>query len=169
MVELEQEYVLDKNNKIKELKNVEYKKNILGSSYFEFIDDSMLIKILEKIFQKVREKRTSFHTTYRCDDEENIRTFSLDIIPTDNDNLKLIHKIIDKKPRIKPINLTKRSSDIVYLCAWCNRIKIQDAFVEIDDAVNKLKLLEHNYLPEFSHCICNECQTKLLKELDEMN
>ncbi|NMC67331.1 MAG: hypothetical protein GYA61_03800 [Spirochaetales bacterium] len=169
MEELIQEYLLDKDNNIIDTKNVIYDKNLLGLNYFDFADDLTLIKILKDIFKKVREKRKIFITTYRCDNEKNMRLFELEIIPLNNGILKLIHKLIKETNRSIELDLEKRSSELFYLCAWCNRIKVGDNFIEIDDAVNKLKMLEYNYLPKFSHCMCEECKEKLLNEMEDFD
>ena len=164
-----QEYIIDENNKIIETKNVFYEKNLIGLNYFDFADDQMLIKILKEIFIKVRKKNKTFVTTYRCDNEQSIRLFTLEIIPLDSGKIRLIHRLKNETNREIKLNLEKRSDKIYYLCAWCNKIKVGDSFVEIDDAVNKLKILEYNYLPKFSHIMCNDCKDKLLKETEDLN
>jgi len=81
----------------------------------------------------------------------------------------LVHRLIKETSRLTNLDLKERSDEIYYLCAWCNKIKVGDSFVEIDDAVNKLKILEYNYLPKFSHIMCNDCKDKLLKETEDLN
>jgi len=162
---MKQIYVLDKNNFIIEAHNVEG--NIVGKNYFDFAYDKVLIDILKNIFDKVRIKKKVFSTTYRCDDYRFIRRFRLDIIPLNDDNIKLEHTLLEKKDRVKPIDELGKSNKIFTMCAWCNKILCGNEYLEIDYAINELGLFETEGIPNFSHGICPECKAKLEEEISQ--
>ncbi len=161
-------YYLDGNNVIIRVENID-PLGLIGRGYFEFSNDEMLRQLLSKIFDRVRKFNKTFKTTYRCDDEENIRIFELVIEPLGKNILKLTHKLFKKEPRPHSLDFTQRSDLIYRMCAWCDKIFYNDRYIELDEAVNKMKIFEHNFLPRFSHGICNDCQKKLLEELEEFS
>ncbi|MDK2792967.1 MAG: hypothetical protein PWQ25_1830 [Deferribacteres bacterium] len=126
-----------------------------------------MIKILKRIFDNVRVKNKAFSTTYRCDNDNYIRLFRLDIIPLDSSKIKLEHTLIDQRQRVTSLENFKQSSRIVTMCAWCNKILCNDQYVEIDEAVNNLKLFEDEGIPKFSHGICDSCKSVLEKEIED--
>ncbi|ADR19535.1 hypothetical protein [Calditerrivibrio nitroreducens] len=159
-------YYLDENNVIINTSEI-LAKQYIGKNYFDSTYDEMLKKILSKIFDAVRKKGSPFKTTYRCDNEVELRLYELKITPMVNNILKLKHELINTTKRETKLNFSS-TSDIIYtMCAWCNKIKYQDNFIELEDAVNKMHLLEYNFLPKFSHGICPDCYTGLIKEIEE--
>lgn len=166
--DLEIIYYLDEKNTIIRTENID-DKGILGRGYFEFSNDEMLKRLLSKIFDKVRTLNKPFTTTYRCDDEVDLRIFKLTIEPMGNGFIKLKHELFKKEPRIKALDFSQRSDIIYRMCAWCDKIFYNDQYIELDDAINKMKIFEHNFLPLFTHGICNDCQKKLLEEIEEFS
>ncbi|MCX8085177.1 MAG: hypothetical protein N3C60_09680 [Calditerrivibrio sp.] len=161
------EFYLDAANRIINAKNVDLS-NIKGKGYFEFSNDEMLKKLLSKIFQIVRTKKITFTTTYRCDDDKYNRIFKLEIEPLIDGMLRLRHVLVSKTPRPTLLDFSRRSDLVYRMCAWCDKIFYVDRYIELDEAVNNLKLFEHNYLPMFTHGICSDCHKKLMDEIEEL-
>ncbi|MGC9062359.1 hypothetical protein [Calditerrivibrio sp.] len=159
-------YYLDENNVILNTSEILAKQNI-GKNYFDFINDEMLKIILSRIFDSVRKKGSPFKTSYRCDNEDELRLYDLEITPMVNNILKLKHELVNTTKRATKLHFSSNSDIIFTMCAWCNKIKYRDIFIELEDAVNKMKLLEYNFLPKFSHGICPDCYTGLIKEIEE--
>jgi hypothetical protein len=63
---------------------------------------------------------------------------------------------------------TERSDDLVRSCGWCKKIAIpQEQWVEVEEAVEVLRLFDRQSLPRITHGICPQCHTQFLAEIDQ--
>src|SRR5690606_7906888 len=63
---------------------------------------------------------------------------------------------------------TDRSSDLLRLCAWCNRVNVGSVlnqWVEVEEAMERLRLFERDRLPQLTHGICEPCLDAMLQTL----
>ncbi|UOD35153.1 hypothetical protein DSN97_02100 [Deferribacteraceae bacterium V6Fe1] len=157
-------YILDEQNYIIETKNV--KDNVIGKNYFDFSYDEILIKILKNMFSKVRANKKIFSTTYRCDNDDYIRYFELNIIPLNNGQIKLEHILTKQTKREKSLKDFTQSSKLYKMCAWCNKILVNDKFIEIEHAINNLKIFDEEGIPNFTHGLCESCKRQLEDEIN---
>lgn len=160
---MDQIYVLDENNTIIETQNVEI--SVIGRNYFEFSYDNILIKILKNIFNEARKRGEIFSTFYRCDDDDYVKYFKLNVIPLKNGLLRLEHILTKKIKRIKSLKDFDKSSKIYKMCAWCNKILHNNKFIEMEHAINEIGLFIDEGIPRFTHGICNDCKQKLENEI----
>ncbi|MGF1677686.1 MAG: hypothetical protein ACFCUX_00665, partial [Candidatus Methylacidiphilales bacterium] len=64
-----------------------------------------------------------------------------------------------------------RSTELIRVCAWCNRIDSGSGsgeWVEIEDAVERLGLFELQEVPQLTHGICEACFDSMTCMLAEM-
>lgn len=156
-------YILDKYNNIIEAENTEA--NIIGSNYFDFSYDEILINILKDIFEKVRTKQKIFSTSYRCDNDNYVRYFDLNIIPLKGNQIKLEHILTKQIKRKTNLKNFKQSSKTYKMCAWCNKILYKNNYIEMEDAINEIKIFNDEGIPNFTHGICDSCKLKLENEI----
>ena len=55
-----------------------------------------------------------------------------------------------------------RGTDLLAMCAWCDRFLVDDEWVEIEEAATRLELFRRSQLPKISHGICPSCSEMLL-------
>ncbi len=44
------------------------------------------------------------------------------------------------------------------MCGWCQRVHLDEQWVELEEAASSLRFLERARLPQVSHGICQSCQ-----------
>lgn len=55
-----------------------------------------------------------------------------------------------------------RGQDTVEMCGWCDRFFVDDEWVEIEVAAERLNLFARDELPQITHGICPACSELLL-------
>jgi hypothetical protein len=58
----------------------------------------------------------------------------------------------------------ERSDEMIMACSWCRRFRVEDDWLEVEDAVARAALLEGR-TPVISHGICPTCSETLLAQL----
>jgi hypothetical protein len=48
------------------------------------------------------------------------------------------------------------------MCGWCKRVDVSARWLEVEAAVEALRLFDEETLPRISHGICPECESHLL-------
>jgi hypothetical protein len=56
-----------------------------------------------------------------------------------------------------------RTDYVLTMCAWCKKLPVAGHWVEIEVAVEALKLFDVTSLPMLSHGICPTCQDLVLR------
>ncbi len=146
--------------------------DVIGRSLWDFIKDSPTREIYRKMIARVRQgRRTQF--TLRCDGPTERRLLSmtvtrqlLDEIEFETKVLKLEHR--DAVPLL--MNEVPRSTALVRICAWCNLVDVGDdttsEWVEVEVAMERLRLFERDQMPKLSHGICDACLVKMMQEVE---
>ncbi len=58
-------------------------------------------------------------------------------------------------------NRTNRTDDILSVCSWCKAVLADQAWLEVEQAVMRLRLFAADALPRISHGICPACSERL--------
>jgi len=75
--------------------------------------------------------------------------------------LDLISEILREEPR-PPVSLldntVPRTEALLTMCGWCKRVRLEsNRWVEVEKAVELLRLFDRKKLPAISHGICPGC------------
>lgn len=161
------EYIVDQNNTIISTTD-KAGQNYIDKNYFSVFSDYKIKHIVEKIFTYVRKTKKEFVTTYYCDKDLDIRLFKMIVSPLKENNLSIKH-FLEQKTTIKDeVDDMDIANKKIYMCAWCNRVKIDDGpYLNFKKSLNILRLLEKKNIPLFSHGICEECEARLNNELSK--
>lgn len=54
------------------------------------------------------------------------------------------------------------------MCGWCNRVDAGGAWVEIEEALPRLRLLEYATPPKVTHGMCEGCLETMKAQLREL-
>jgi hypothetical protein len=60
---------------------------------------------------------------------------------------------------------TTRSEEMLRSCSWCGKAWVDDEWVEIEVAVERLHLFHADELPKLTHGMCEPCLAKFTVEL----
>ncbi len=143
---------------------------ILGRSLWDFIADESTRQLYQQIVTRVRQGNlTQF--TLRCDGPSCRRLLEMRISARPEGAVEFETRTLWSQDRT-PVPLlalnTKRSTELLRICAWCNRINVgfgSDLWVEVEEATERLHLFERDRIPELTHGICDDCMTAMTKTL----
>jgi len=143
---------------------------VIGKPLSDFIFDSKSLHLYEMLIQRVKEKQNTIDFPFRCDAPDRRRYMHMKIYPVDDELVGFKSCIVKEEVR-EPIKLLEsdidRSDDVLEICGWCKKVKIDEMkWVEVEEAVKTLNLFDLTLLPKLSHCICSECLEAASKELD---
>lgn len=132
---------------------------ILGNNLFDFIADVTVRHIYLDIIKKVREGN-KISIDFRCDSPTFNRILNMTIQLEDGDTVKFI----SEAKKILPQNYmnvldpqSERSNKLIPMCSWCKKIKMETEWEELEQAINKYKLLTQTKVPSITHTICEDC------------
>lgn len=60
----------------------------------------------------------------------------------------------------------KRTEEFLRMCSWCKKMPDGDDWIEIEEAVAKMRLFEAAALPMISHGMCGRCEIMMHKSID---
>ena len=133
---------------------------ILQRSLWDFVDDPTTRHIYTELISRVRHGRT-VQFLLRCDSPALRRYLQMTVTLADSSRVDFESLVVGVEPR--PIQRiwdrrTIRTSAHVRTCAWCKRLDVRNEWMEIEDALEPLRIFEMEPLPELTHGICGVCE-----------
>jgi len=134
--------------------------NIIDRSLWDFISGDMMRHIYRQLLVLVRSgKSIQYH--FRCDSPGMRRFLNMSLTP-EQDGGVVFETVVDRVEERMPQEILSRSTnedgEIVTTCSWCKKIKTgDDAWHEVEEAVQILKLFELDPAPQLSHGMCSAC------------
>jgi hypothetical protein len=138
---------------------------IVGRSLWNFISGRQTQHLYAMLFRKVRARQEKVSFSLRCDSPDCRRFMSLEISPLEEGCLKLRGILLrsEARPVVKLLDsVIDRTEEFVTICSWCQRVCLPAGeWVEVEVAVDRLKLFESVALPELTHGICPPCEIEI--------
>lgn len=146
---------------------------ILGRALWDFVVDPTTRKLYRQMVSRARQGHHA-RFTLRCDGpafrrllEMRIRSAPGRVVHFETHTLRVEARTsVDLLARN-----TTRTSDVLRACAWCNRLNVGSRstdWVEVEDAVNRLRLFERERAPQLSHGICEACLASMTHTVENM-
>lgn len=141
---------------------------VLGRSLWDFIEDPTTRLLYEAILLRAR-KGYPLTFTFRCDSPSERRLLRMVIRGVDEAGVAFDIRQIASQSR-PPVPLldpgVPRSGDTIRMCGWCKRIPLNAGqWVEVEEAMHVLDLLDTPPLPAISHGICPACEQAMTAAL----
>lgn len=143
--------------------------NLIGSPLSAYIADRETQHLYRLIIDTTRAHRRTVVFNYRCDSPDCRRFLEMSIHHDQaSDTVEFRSRVLRLEPRptvalLEPTDRT-RSSDLLNLCGWCKSAQVDDQWVEVEEAVRRLRLFDRKQLPLLSHGICPSCLGSLKSE-----
>jgi hypothetical protein len=133
--------------------------HVLHRPIWDFLDDSTTHQIYADLFARVRQGRTASFPV-RCDSPTLRRHLKMIVTPAERNSVDVqcvvvaaestpIQRVWDRR--------TIRSESLLHACAWCKRVDVGGEWMEIDVALEPLRIFELERLPAVTHGICDAC------------
>lgn len=100
---------------------------------------------------------------FRCDAPGERRFLSMSLRRDADGGVAIETTLLRTEPR-PPVALLDgrqpRRDEVLVVCSWCKRIRLDVRWVEVEEAVEALGLFDAPRLPQVSHGICPECRAR---------
>lgn len=142
----------------------------IGKSLDQFIDDDETRSLYALVLDSVRVNNRPVAFAFRCDSPAERRFCELRILPCADGSIDFESSILRTEPR-EPVPLLESDvagapDDFLKCCSTCKRIAIGDAeWIEIEQAMQRLKLDERERTPRLSHGLCADCHERIVASL----
>ncbi len=142
---------------------------VLGNSIWDYITDRETVELYKAILVKVAQENTVIRFPFRCDAPTARRFMEMQVSRLPNGSYEFASVILRTESRgFQPLlsAFGKKGDDFIRSCGWCKKIAVPpERWVEVEEAVQVLKLFNQSVLPQITHGICPHCQGKLLAKL----
>ena len=139
--------------------------NILGGSLWNLIDGETTKTLYLIILRRVRGGGFTIRFRFRCDVLGGRKLMQMKVTRLTNGEIQFETRRLDADEELllprseKAFEPEARTvEEIIVICSWCNKIKIDDGdWQEIEESIKKLSLFEQEVLPQASHGMCDDC------------
>ncbi|MEW6321881.1 MAG: hypothetical protein AB1635_12455 [Acidobacteriota bacterium] len=136
---------------------------VVGRFIWEFIADRTTAGLFKALYAAVRGGK-ALAIPFRCDGPSVRRYMQLQMAGSDHGGLTVSSSLVREECRpAQPIlqRGTVRSDALLSMCSWCNRLRVDAGWCEVDEAVAALGLFEQTRLPQLTHGICEPCRQQI--------
>jgi len=139
----------------------------LGRSLWDYVAGRELVKLQRLLVRRVRDEIGDVELPFRCDAPAVRREMDIRIVARPGGRVVLFSsRLRVEEERDLPQRLldpaTPRSDEVLEMCSWCDRFKVDGEWVEVEEAARRLELFNRPELPALSHGICPDCNEMLL-------
>ena len=140
---------------------------VLSSPLMEYISDPETQHIYRLLMERVRKKGDQVRFRYRCDSPDCRRLLEMRIhhdraLEQVEFRSRVLHAERRDPVTLLDFGLAGRTDSLLTVCSWCKAVEIDHAWVEVEQAVQRLGLLAAQALPQISHGICPTCSERML-------
>jgi hypothetical protein len=139
---------------------------VLGRNLLASVANTTVRQLYERIIQRVRGGK-SVRFRYRCDAPDRRRFFVMDVSLASGGEVEFSSTLTREEKRA-PVALLEpgrlRGGGSLRICSLCQRVAMPDRrWLQVEEAVDVLHLLEAEHLPAISHAICEQCYSVMIK------
>jgi len=144
--------------------------NVIGKNLFDFISCPATSNLYKLLINKVKSTKKSISFPFRCDSPDKRRFMKMIINPLEGGGFEFMSVLLSEEKREPvPFNISylNKNKDLLIVCSWCNKVKVDKKWLEIEDAIAELDLLSLNCsdIPMLSHGMCEFCYNQYVKNI----
>lgn len=143
-------------------------KHVLGRSLWSYVRDLRLGQVYHHVIADARRGR-EVRLRFRCDAPGRRRLLEMTVCGTEGGAVQFrTHELATAhRPHEALLDAsTPRTGMPVDVCSWCNRVRAGDAWLEVEQAVERMHLMLRSVLPPLEHGTCEHCLDTIMRELD---
>jgi hypothetical protein len=137
---------------------------VVGKSLFEFIGGTETQHLYMVLIDKVRKEQGETVVPFRCDSPSLRRFMELRVSYQGNGTVRFAGRLIREETRDTVTLLddaVSRNDAFIRMCSWCKKVAVDEGWVEVEEAVNRLRLFESEVLPKITHGVCEACSSSI--------
>ena len=177
-------YYVDKNNKLIDLDDnwdrfalannapQLVREKVIEKPLFDLISDPQSSHLYKLLIERIKHTGDPIAFEFRCDSPDKRRFMHMEMTHQKaTDGICFISTLERQEPR-EPVKLLDtadyRSNEILIICSWCKKIKIDEQiWTEVEDGIKLLGLFDAEPLPKLSHGMCPSCRKSIWRKLVE--
>ena len=135
-------------------------RTVLGRSIWDFVAGVEARLLWSRLFARSRATRESRPLPYRCDGPDVRRYLVMTLEASIGSDILCVSHVIREEPRESVPLLdpaVPRTGEALIVCSWCRKVSVGGRWVEVEHAVQMLRLFERAELPFLTHGICPAC------------
>ncbi len=144
--------------------------DVLGQPLMSSITDRGTHYLYGLLMTRLLHGHGPFSFTYRCDAPDCRRLLRMRMFvhqPTNDIGFqnKILH--IDRRPSQTLLEAQRpRAADVVIFCSFCKRVDVHGVWMEVEDAILRLRLFDRAPLPATRHGVCPDCAHRVARVAD---
>lgn len=141
---------------------------VLGRRLWSFISDAETVMLYEALVSGVRSTGSPARVPLRCDSPQRRRYMELEILRAGEQEIEFHSSLLRlEEQETLPLYDARRprAGEILRVCGWCKRVRVEEAWLETEAAVRALDLFARPALPPLSHGICEDCRARVRASL----
>ena len=143
---------------------------VLSTSIWDHIADPATAELYRAILVRVAQENTAIRFPFRCDAPNARRYMEMQVSRLPKGSYEFASLIVRTERRGFQSLLSasvERGDDFIRSCSWCKRIAVPpQRWVEVEEAVQLLRLFDRPVLPKITHGICPQCHAEVLAKLE---
>lgn len=139
---------------------------VLERGLLSFVGGCEARHLYEILFERARRTREVVSLPFRCDGPAIRRFMKLVIHPGPERRLRFDSWILreEARPSIPLLEPTaRRGEGWLRICSWCKLVRVGRIWMEVEAAVDSLRLFDKAELPKISHDCCASCAELVLE------
>jgi hypothetical protein len=138
----------------------------LGRSLWDFVAGEEMKQLQRMLVRRVRGEAGGVDLPFRCDSPDVRREMDIQIAPSSAGALVQFKARLrseeqrEFQPLLDPD--ARRGTDLIEMCGWCDRFRVDSEWVEVEEAATRLKLFQRSEPPAISHEVCPDCSEMLM-------
>lgn len=135
-------------------------RTVLGRSIWEFVVGVEARLLWSQLFARCRATRESRRLPYRCDGPDVRRYLVMALEAPGGSDIVIVSHVVREESRatvrlLDPV--VPRTDEALLACSWCRKVYVAGRWVEVEHAVEMLRLFERAELPFLTHGMCPVC------------
>ena len=140
------------------------RERVLGTPILNHVSGLELRELTRMLLARVR-RGAEVALEFRCDSPSERRYLRMNLSAQPDGRVLCATTLLRAEPRPLQHLLdtgTSRSRDMLVICSWCKKVRLPNrGWVEVEEAIETLALLQEPELPEMTHSICDTCRAGL--------
>ena len=144
---------------------------VMGSSIWQCIDGIDTAEIHRLLFAGVRDRNLQITLPFRCDGPRLRRDMEMTVQPGSNGSIEIRTTTVREqaRPYVALLDASaRRSNELIKVCSWCKKVKLRaERWVDVEQAIQEMRLLEFLPLPRISHGMCESCLAAFREQIEQ--
>ena len=143
---------------------------VVGRPLWDFITDPTTRQLYAAMLERARTVARPLAFGFRCDTptERRLMQMRLTGMPAGGVAFEVRVIAVQARPAVALLDAGTPRRGMVRMCSWCKRLPVPSGeWLEVEDAVKVLDLLDAAPLPAITHGICPQCYEGVLAALEQ--